>query len=102
MLCAPCTLCGVRSNMEFQLDRCKVLFTIIYSINIIVKKGNGCRGHCDCKVCGCYLVRFSYSPASTNWIYTTKLMLHQQICNETSANTRLKSNLLLFSYDYRK
>jgi hypothetical protein len=38
MLCAPCTLCGVHSNMEFQLDRCKLSFTIIYSIIITVKK----------------------------------------------------------------
>ena len=42
------------------------------------------------KVHGWYSVRFSCSPTSTNYIYTTKLLLHSQIYNETSTNFRLK------------
>ena len=38
--------------------------------------------HINCvygfKVCGCYLVWFSWSLTSTSSIYTTKVMLHYQ------------------------
>ena len=39
------------------------------------------------KECGCYLVCFSCPPTYTDQIYTRKLVLHQQIYDETHAKT---------------
>ena len=36
---------------------------------------------------------FSFSPTSTVWIYITKFVLHQQICNETYGKIILKIGL---------
>ena len=45
---------------------------------------------------------FPCSPTSTDYIYTTRLMLHQQIYNETLAKSRLKiGRPLLFIYGYQ-
>ena len=41
------------------------------------------------KVRGCYLVHFSCSPTSTNWIYTTQWCCSKSL-SEALAKTRLK------------
>ena len=43
------------------------------------------------KVQLCYLVWFSCSPTSTNWVCTTKLVLHLQIYDEASTTIKLKN-----------
>ena len=55
-------------------------------LNQLTKKirANSIRKHTACGFS--YLVRFSCPPTSTHQIYTTKLVLHQQITDETSAN----------------
>ena len=48
-------------------------------------------------------VRIICSPTSIDYIYTTKRVLHLQICDEASPKISLKIGpLYLYSYGYRK